>query len=440
MPSATTPAHHAVGTIAGFFLSRQAIASTTMDTPLIEQRSPRRRLAGLAISTVAVMGILSWLVMRDSDAVTQGLITDTVRQGPLRWEARAIGSLRSEAPRSITAHANGRVLTVEARAGQRLSKGDLVLRLDSEDLRQRLTTAEAELAAARIDHDLAQSEQLAETSERALARMRAEAAVIRAKTELDAQRELAAKGVSSRLALQRTEVDHRLAEQELSLLQNIDAGRERAGILRTSALQARLRGLEAQTEALRDAVSRLDVRVERDALLLSVMHRPGSSIVVGDALAELAETDGLVAEVAFPEADARRMRAGASARLRLDGIDLAGTVLDLAPPGEDGLAHVRIGATNWPTNAQINATVEAIVLLDERSETLVLRRPTLLRQGTAQMLLYRLADSANNAVAINVELGLITPTEVEILGGAVDGDRFILDRMPKAAGERLSLD
>lgn len=411
-----------------------------MDTPLYEHRSPRRRLAGIAITTVVAMATVWWL-LRDSDATaTRRLILDTVRQGALRWETRAIGSLRSEAPRSLTAHATGRVLTVEARAGQRLRKGDLVLRMDSEDLRQRLTSAEAELAAARIDHDLAQSEQLAEASERALARMRAQAAVIRAETELDAQRELADRGVSSRLVLQRAEVDHRLAAQELALLQDIESGRERAATLRVSALQARLRGLEAQTRALRDAVARLEVRVERDALLLAVMHRPGASVVTGDVIAELAETDALVAEVAFPEAEARRMRAGAAARLRLDGIDLDGSVLDLAPPGEDGLARVRVAAAQWPATAQINATVEAIVLLDERPATRILRRPTLLRQGTTQAALFRLAPGENQAVAVNLEFGLITPTEVEILGGAEAGDRFILDRMPKAPGERLTFD
>lgn len=411
-----------------------------MDTPLYEHRSPRRRLAGIAITTVVAMATVWWL-LRDSDATaTRGLILDTVRQGALRWETRAIGSLRSEAPRSLTAHATGRVLTVEARAGQRLRKGDLVLRMDSEDLRQRLTSAEAELAAARIDHDLAKSEQLAEASERALARMRAQAAVIRAETELDAQRELADRGVSSRLVLQRAEVDHRLAAQELALLQDIESGRERAATLRVSALQARLRGLEAQTRALRDAVARLEVRVERDALLLAVMHRPGASVVTGDVIAELAETDALVAEVAFPEAEARRMRAGAAARLRLDGIDLDGSVLDVAPPGEDGLARVRVAAAQWPATAQINATVEAIVLLEERPATRILRRPTLLRQGTTQAALFRLAPGENQAVAVNLEFGLITPTEVEILGGAEAGDRFILDRMPKAPGERLTFD
>ncbi|MCU0754226.1 MAG: HlyD family efflux transporter periplasmic adaptor subunit [Xanthomonadales bacterium] len=411
-----------------------------MDIPLPDRRSPIRRLAAPALATIVIVTAIWWFARGNDATATQGLLLDTVRLGALRWETRAIGSLKSEAPRSLTAHAAGRVLSVDARAGQRLIKGDLVLRLDSEDLRQRLAGAEAELAAARIDHDLAQSEQLAEASERTLARMRAQAAVIRAATELDAQRELAEKGVSSRLVLQRAEVDHRLAEQELALLQDIEAGRERAAVLRASALQARLRGLEAQTQSLRDAVSRLEVRVERDALLLSVTPRPGGSVVIGDILAELAETDALIAEIGFPEAEARRMRAGAPARLRLDGMELDGAVLDLAPPGEDGLARVRIGATQWPAQAQINATVEAIVLLEDRPETRILRRPTLLRQGTTQAALFRLARGADHAVAVDIEFGLITPTEVEILRGAEAGDRFIVDRLPKAAGERLPLD
>ena len=70
-----------------------------------------------------------------------------------------------------------------------------------------------------------------------------------------------------------------------------------------------------------------------------------------------------------------------------------------------------------------NASVNVEIVVGEKPAALVIPRGALQREGTARVV-YRFVDSKASRAA--VEVGLIGPNDVEVMGGLHEGDVVIL--------------
>lgn len=285
-----------------------------------------------------------------------------VQHGGVRWAPVALEELAAqlEVPGQLTAHENrtanlgapadGRVLAVHVRLGERVSRG------------QPLVTLQSEAAGvARADFDKASA---------TLGAARAQAAYARAARER-AGRLLAARA-GSRQDAERAAADDELATATLS--------QARTELARARGAMVRL-GVNAATGAM-------VLRSPLSGIVLSRAAETGVVVTTGDSLVAVTDLRELALELAVPDGGGLTMPSGGSVRFTVRGfpddtftarIDLVGGALD---PGTRTLPvrasvanesrRLRAGmfATAWiPSSVRRMAALvpdSAVQLLDEQ--------------------------------------------------------------------------
>jgi len=129
----------------------------------------RKTITGLAFSVVVVL-LLLWLagtfhhkLPTDRGRAATGRPLGNrqlvpVRQIEVPAVEAAVGTVRAVQQTSIMAEVMARIVAINVRAGQPVQKGDVLVRLDPEELQARLQQADAAVVAATAARDQAQTE------------------------------------------------------------------------------------------------------------------------------------------------------------------------------------------------------------------------------------------------------------------------------------------
>ena len=273
---------------------------------------------------------------------------ETVAARRYRPGVTLYGRIESLWSSQLTAGVAADVREVAVVEGDRVAKGQVLVRLDDRDARLQLLQREAELrqAEARIAAEQLRHEANLETLPRErqlLALTRGEVARLQdlvtkkvgAQSQLDTARQAAEKQAIALSARQQGVDEHpsRLAE--------VEGVRARAAALRDQAI------LE---------VERCEVRAPFNGRIVEVMVSPGRRTRVGDPLVDLFDTDALVLRAQLPARHLPVVRAARAAgeplivHGEIDGVSISGELRSLAGEatsgtgGVDGLFTVTTGA------------------------------------------------------------------------------------------------
>lgn len=223
----------------------------------------------------------------------------------------------------LIAELNEPILQVDAREGQRLSAGDLILQQDDRLMRARLAEAAAVLkeASARLA-ELRRGPRV-ERIEAARARLAgAEAEADNAAAELKRLETLQRQRLTSveALELARTQASSSRARSRMNraeldeLLHGSTAAELLQGEARVQQAEARLAQVDIQLQ-------RLQLRAPRDGLLDELPFEQGERPPAGKVVAVLLAGEGPHARVYVPEPMRARLQQGSRAQVRVDGLD-----------------------------------------------------------------------------------------------------------------------
>jgi membrane fusion protein (multidrug efflux system) len=209
----------------------------------------------------------------------------------------------------LASEVQGRIAEVTVQEHERVEAGQLLIRLDSEEARIRVSLAQADLAAA--ENRMVSAEAAA-----AAADAEAKAATVeswRTGRELDRVRTLAANGAASDQQLDAARAAHDAA------LATIRASEMRAkaerGLLGSEApvLQARAMLRQAEFE-----LGRMELTAPFDAVVGRKNAEPGDIVRPGQSLLALSRIESHWIEANFKETQIRRMRLGSPATVEID--------------------------------------------------------------------------------------------------------------------------
>jgi RND family efflux transporter MFP subunit len=375
------------------------------------QQVRRRRTTRLAVAGVliiVVLGALAW-----SGLLSPPLEVRTVKVANM-FPSRALtvlnasGYVVAQRKAAVSSKATGRLEELYVEEGRRVKEGDILARLENEDLRATLEEARAALKVAKATLD------------------NAEAEFHEAELQYNRNRPLRDSGAVSAQAFDTVEARYRKAVAS-----------------RTSGLFA----VEKTTASVKIAEVNLEyslIRAPFDGVILTksadkgeVVAPFGAATNAKAAVATMADMTSLMVEVDVSESSLEKVKQGASAEIRLDAF-----------PGErfPGTVHMIV-----PTADRSKATVLTkvkFIKLDERvlpemsAKVAFLERP--LKQdehtsfvGIPATAIGRSSDSAHVFV-IRDDKAVLTPIKtgrdwgetVEVLSGLKDGD-VIAATVPK---------
>lgn len=378
-----------------------------MNAPTVASaRVARRRRAlrwGGALLLLVAAGA-GWRVLRRPVPVD-------VRVTPIvRGRAEAVvtstraGAVRSRLVATLSVQAAGIVTAVHAREGQRVAAGGPLVSLDDEDERALVTLAEREQAVLR-----------------ALA-AEAGARLADARRELARMEQLRRDGTATAAQLDqaRTLHDVHVAAQ--------------------AAAAARVEAQAAAVERARIALGERIVRAPFAGVVADRWVEVGEWVAPGQRALRLIDLDRLYVRAEIDEVDLGRLRAGLTARARLDPWDarlLGGRLVRVAPC----VSEVEEQNRTVEVEAELTDGLEGLTLLPGTSadlEVVLEARDGALLAPTAALLegdrvLTVGADGVLRAVALRI--GLRNWEKVEVLDGLAEGAPIVVSLDSEAVRE-----
>ena len=315
-------------------------------------------------------------------------------------------------------------VTLKAKAGDTVKKGDILAVLESPDLSDALKREQS--SVQQLEAEVARQQILAK-KQKLLARREADTAEIErlsAQRTLERYESVAQVGIIAKIdyqkakdALNSAEIRSKHASQA--------AGLEGEDV--TLALKTRVNELERQRLVRDNAQRRVDeltVRAPVNGFIgtLSVANR--SVVQANTALMTLVDLSQLEVELEVPETYVADIGLGMSAEIETGAIKASGKLSALSPEvvKNQVLARVRFNGEQ-PAGLRQNQRVTARLLIDEKPNVLMLARgPFVEAEGG------RFAYIVRDGVAIRtpIRMGATSVSAVEIVDGLKLGDKVVV--------------
>lgn len=304
----------------------------------------------------------------------------TVRTRRIPRVESSVGTIRAVHEVSVASKLLAKVLEVGVIAGQRVSEGDMLVRLDDADLAARAQQAHAAAAGARAGRD-------------------------QAKIEYERIKHLVEQQAASKIEWDRTQSELKSAEAEVARAEQ--AVKEAETVLGYAKIASPIAGVV------------IDKRVEA-----------GDTVTPGQVLLTLYDPTRMQLVARVRETMTRRLAVGQTVDVHVDALEKTcqGRVSEIVPEADSASRTFSVKVTGPCPSGIYTGMFGRLMLPLDAEEVLVLPRAAVRRIGQLDVV-----EVADNDVLRRraVQLGRTFDTDVEVLSGLRAGERVAVS----AAGE-----
>jgi HlyD family secretion protein len=176
----------------------------------------------------------------------------------------------------------------------------------------------------------------------------------------------------------------------------------------------------------KEQAANLRVKAGLRGILQELLVEVGVQVNIGTPLARVSDPTRLKAMVRIAETQARDIQQGQKAVIDLRSVEIPGRVRSIDPSVVDGTRRVEIQLIgDLPKDAVPSLNVDGTIELSRLPNVLKMQRPAF-GQENSKVKFFRMEPDDIHAVAVTVELGQTSVTEVEIRGGLKAGDKVIV--------------
>jgi RND family efflux transporter MFP subunit len=319
--------------------------------------------------------------------------TESEAAVPVKVEEATIGSLRgvlhatgvvNPAPEGeliVIAPEAGRIMDIPRAEGERVAKGDVLVRFEIPSL-----TAEVQRQAAEVQ--------------------RAQAALATTKANQTRQQQLFDRGIAARKDVE--DADRTVADAEAAVGQ-----------------------AEASRAAAVTAAARATVRATFAGVIAKRFHNPGDLVepAASDPVLRVIDPRRLEVLASIPLSDSPRTVLGARGWLKagVKGVpDLALKVISRPAQVEPGTASipVRLAFVGGATNLSAGTPVQVDIDAEQHTNVVIIPATALVREGEETAVFVVMGDKAQRRP---VQVGLTDGTDLEIVSGVKAGEMIIVE-------------
>ena len=387
----------------------------------------------MAVVVLAAGGAFTfWLSRLQPAAVAVEASTlwpDTVKRGPMLRNVRGMGTLVPEEILFVPAITDGRVDRIFLRAGAAVQPDTVLLELSNPEL---------QLAAVDADWLVKQAEATYKDLKVKLesARLDQESTAARVQSEL-VQAKLTSERDEALLKLGlKADLEFRLSKAKADELEGrYKIERQRIEITKES-VEAQLGSQQVQIEKQKAAralkqqqVGQLKVRAGAAGVLQQMSVEVGQKILMGAALAKIAQPTRLKAELKIAETQVKEITLGQPATVDTRNGLIQGVVSRIDPAAVNGTVTVDVKLTSaLPAGARPDLSVDGTVDLERIADVIQMGRPVY-GQPFSTITLFRVNADGKEALRVPVKLGRASVNQIEVVEGLKVGDKVILSDM-----------
>jgi HlyD family secretion protein len=313
--------------------------------------------------------------------------------------------------------------------GDRVRKGEVLVRLESPPLAEKAREARAE--ALKLAAEKTQAAAEADRARRERTERRRDA---------EADRRLLAEKAVTQAAADASEAALREAEDRLRSAEAHLASLVKDG----DGTPSRLELVEASARDLEGRVAALTMHAARDGMVYGLPRKTGEIVAPGQIVAGVADPASRIVRARVDQPDLPRIAPGLRMRVTFDGLpekSWEGTIASVSPSlrdvggreVSDVLGEIRDPSGELPPNASVNVEIVA----GERKGALVVPRGAIVRDGERRFVW---VPDGGRARRRDVTVGLMGLAEAEVTAGLAAGDAVLLPgATPLADGSRIQI-
>ncbi|MGB5595647.1 MAG: efflux RND transporter periplasmic adaptor subunit [Crocosphaera sp.] len=348
--------------------------------------------------------------------------TDSIRK-PIEY----IGTTQPAKTVALRSQVEGQLLLVTVDVGDRVTKGQLLAKLDGNLLQAEVGKAQAELAALKSEVIRAQGEVKTAISAVASAQVQLE----QAKTDADRLQQLYEQGA---IALQDVELagtEYRTAQQTVVAAQSQVTVRQSA----VEAAKGRVIAQQALIQQEQERLSYTRLNAPITGYVLQRVIETGNLVQPGSEILRLGDFSQVKVVVPVSELDLANIRVGQSVKVRLDAFpsdSLVGRVNNISPAADPTSRQVPIEVILANPEQKISSGLLARTSFGQGgSQPVVIPETALQASGERGIggrgTVFVVTGDKENATVTQrmVRLGERVDGQVEVLGGLRPGERFV---------------
>jgi len=309
----------------------------------------------------------------------------------------------------------------------------ILLEMSDPQAQQNALEAQSQLKGAQADYDnlkaQLESQLLTQQGQVTGAQSESDQAKLQAEAQTKLFNDKLVPEINEKLALMKSEQLARQAKIEKERYEKSKSSAE----AQLAAQRARVEQMRALYEMREHQVDSLKVRAGIPGVLQELPVQVGQRVAAGTVLARVARPEKLKAQLQIPEVLAKDVKVGQTATIDTrtgntgtgSGV-INGHVSRVAPSVQDGTVIVDVALDGaLPEGARPDLSVDGTIEIEKLPDVLYVGRPSF-GQPNSKVELFKLSEDGKTATRVQVQLGRMSVSTVEIVGGLQTGDKVIL--------------
>jgi len=391
-------------------------------------KNHKKKTIGLILAALLLAGAGQVLGNRNNQALT--VVTGNVIEDKFEQSVFATGTLEVKDKKEIFTKIFSVIAEILVEPGEKVEAGQVLLRLESDDLELKVAEAQALL-------NTKQSELISLESGLSTEKREADQAI----KDYERQKALHAMGAVSLNELELAEQKMLIAQENVKLLTEAKIPLARAQVKEAQA------ALKRAQEALNEA----EVKSPIAGTVLSLPVKEGYPVQAGTLLAGVGNLEELQIETGINEVDAFELEVGNEVEITSDGIlqeGFKGIIEYIAP-----IAQIERTSQGEQTQVKIRVAVEAgagfklkpgysvnmKVILNQKDKAVLVPYEAVTQRDGKDVVF--VVDNEGKVIEREIGLGLSNALFFEVLSGVSAGEKVILNPTEKInAGVRVKVD
>lgn len=356
----------------------------------------------------------------------------TVERGPMTIDVRGLGTLVPETIDVISAPADGTVMKRYLLPGTPVKADTVIMDLTNPQLEQEAMDAQYQLKGAQAAY-----EQTKALLENQLMDKRTAAAAIRSQYQtaaLDAKanKQLDDAGIVSDIIYQKSAVQAQELQKQNDLAQKEVETFENSVQAQLAVYEATVQQKKALYDLYSSQLREMHVRAGVDGMFQELDVDVGTRVAQGTKLGVVTQPSKLKAQLKIPETQAGELLIGQKADVDTHNGIIPGHVTRIDPHVDNGTRTVDVHLDGpLPDGAVPDLSVEGTIIIDKLENVLYVSRPVHGDENSTIGLFKVIGpwSDASRAERVQVQIGKVSVSNVQILQGLNVGDTVILSDM-----------
>lgn len=362
-----------------------------------------------------------------------------VKQGTFKVNVSGYGRLKAKYQRLLTSQSQAIVESIQLYPGAKVNKDTVIMTLIDPQLEQAVINAKLELARQNAEFNQQAIAHKSEVLEREAQIALLNSELENAQLKAQAEEKLIDKGIVSVLDFKRSQLNVRQLEQRVSIEKTRQQHLKAMQVERMKISQDLITQYQHNFNMIKTRFDRLKVTAGIDGILQTLPVEIGQSVMPGTQLAMVGSDQKLKAQLLVQQNQADQIAIGMAASVMTSDKTITAKVLRIDPVITDGRVMVELDLTGpLPANARPELTVEGKVHVKEINNALYVEQPNNV-YNFKEKDIYRMSRDAQSAQLTTIKFGTLSDNQIEVISGAVLGDKLIVSDMSQYSATQKNL-